>query len=81
MTGLRHHAQLLKVVFEGLPRAALIRGPGSTLPIGRTREGLPEGAGLSITRLKEDSRGLNLGSRNDAHREGTDYKRDGRGTN
>lgn len=82
MTGLRHHAQLLKVVFEGLPRAALIRGPGSTLPLREDqREGLLEGAGSSITRLEEDSRSLNLGSRNDAHREGTDYKRDGRGTN
>lgn len=39
--------------------------------------GAPRGAGSSVATVAEDSRGLNLGSGNDAHREGTDYKRDG----
>lgn len=43
--------------------------------------GAPRGAGSSIATVAEDPRGLNLGSGTDAHREGTDYKRDGWGTN
>lgn len=65
ITGLHHYAQLLKMVCERFSQRALIHGSGSTLPIGRTTEVLPGGAGSSIVTVAEDSAGggLELGVR------------------